>query len=90
VRARLERCHRPLQTDLGSVEQFRLAEPSGRIGHAELKFGQAIIMLPDEYPEFGIHGPQSRQSLGSCIWLHVDDVNAMTAQAAAALAFLTM
>src|SRR5690242_16609780 len=29
----------------GAVEDFRLTEPSGRIGHAELKFGSATLML---------------------------------------------
>jgi PhnB protein len=40
-------------------EQFRLTEPSGRIGHAEIKIGPAIVMLSDEYPEHGIRGPRS-------------------------------
>ena len=40
-------------------EQFRLTEPSGRIGHAEIKIGPATLMLSDEYPEHGIRGPRS-------------------------------
>ena len=39
-------------------EKFRLTEPGGRIGHAELDFGGTILMLSDEYPECGIRGPQ--------------------------------
>ena len=38
----------------GATEKFRLTEPSGRIGHAELDFGGTTIMLCDEYPECGI------------------------------------
>src|SRR5688572_30995230 len=42
----------------GATEKFRLAEPSGRIGHAELMFGSMTLMLSDEFPEYGIFGPQ--------------------------------
>lgn len=29
-------------------EQFRLTEPSGRVGHAEIKIGPATDMLSDD------------------------------------------
>lgn len=35
-------------------ELFRLTEPGGRIGHAEIKLGPTTLMLADEYPEHGI------------------------------------
>jgi uncharacterized glyoxalase superfamily protein PhnB len=38
----------------GAEEKFRLTEPGGRIGHAELDFGGTTLMLSDEYPELGI------------------------------------
>lgn len=74
----------------GAEEQFRLSEPSGRIGHAELKFGAATVMVSDEYPEYGIHGPKDSVPTGSSIHLHVEDVDAMTQQAVAAGAKLVM
>ena len=43
----------------GARETFRLTEPSGRIGHAELDFGCATLMLADEFPEYGITAPQA-------------------------------
>ncbi len=43
----------------GATEQFRLSEPSGRIGHAEVKIGLTTIMLADENPEHGVLGPRS-------------------------------
>ena len=55
----------------GAVEDFRLTEPNGRIGHCELKFGTTIVMVSDEYPEYGIHGPQDSVPTGSSIHLHV-------------------
>ena len=74
----------------GAVEEFRLTEPSGRVGHAELRFGPHLVMLSDEYPEYGILGPESGRPTGASIHLHVDDVDAMTRQAVAAGAKLTM
>ena len=74
----------------GAVEDFRMAEPNGRIGHAELKFGEVTVMVSDEYPEYGIHGPSDSVPTGSSIHLHVDDVDAMTDQAVATGAKLIM
>lgn len=36
----------------GATEKFRLTEPSGRIGHAELDLGNIVLMLSDEFPEY--------------------------------------
>ena len=65
----------------GAEEQFRLAEPGGRIGHAQLSFGSFTVMVSDEYPEYGIQGPEAYGGTGSSVHLHVDDVDAMTKQA---------
>jgi uncharacterized glyoxalase superfamily protein PhnB len=72
----------------GATEKFRIAEPGGRVGHAELEFGPATIMLSDEYPELGILGPQSVGGTTSAIHLHVDDADALIAKAVAAGATL--
>lgn len=74
----------------GATEVFRLSEPAGRVGHAELKFGAFTVMLSDEYPEYGIQGPEAFGGTGSSIHLHVDDVDAVTQQAVAAGAKLVM
>jgi PhnB protein len=34
-----------------------MAPDDGRVAHAELVFGPAIVMVSDEYPEAGIHSP---------------------------------
>ncbi len=78
------------QAAFGAVEEFRLTEPSGRVGHAELKFGPQTIMLSDEYPEYEIHGPRAGSPTGSAIHLHVENVDLTTNQAVAAGARLTM
>jgi uncharacterized glyoxalase superfamily protein PhnB len=68
----------------GAKERFRLTEPSGRIGHAEIKIGPTVVMLADEYPEHGIHGPQSLGGTTFSIHLHVGDVDEAFEQAVSA------
>ena len=59
----------------GAKEQFRLTEPGGRIGHAQLDFNGAVLMLADEFPELGIQGPQTIGGAGVTIHLHVDSAD---------------
>jgi PhnB protein len=59
----------------GAEELFRLIEPSGRIGHAEIKIGATTLMLSDEYPEYGIVGPQSIGATSFGMHLHVDNAD---------------
>ncbi len=68
----------------GARELFRLTEPGGRIGHAELELGGTTIMLSDEYPESGILGPASIGGTSFTLHLHVDDADALIARAVGA------
>ena len=68
----------------GAVEKFRLTEPGGRVGHAELDFGGVTMMLSDEYPELGIRGPESIGGTSISIHLHVDDADETLRSAVAA------
>lgn len=61
----------------GATESFRLVEPSGRIGHAELMFGGTTIMVSDEFPEFDIRSASTIGATPVTIHLHVDDADAM-------------
>ncbi|MBQ5945891.1 VOC family protein [Massilia sp. ST3] len=72
----------------GATELFRLTEPSGRIGHAELDFGGVTVMLADEYPEYGIRGPHGLGGTPVTIHLHVDNADAVVERALAAGASL--
>jgi uncharacterized glyoxalase superfamily protein PhnB len=76
------------QRAFGVKEKFRLTEPSGRIGHAELEFGAMTVMLSDEFPECGIRSASTIGATPVSIHLHVDDADAMIAQAVAAGATL--
>ncbi|WP_116809387.1 VOC family protein [Steroidobacter cummioxidans] len=68
----------------GAKELFRLVEPSGRVGHAEVKLGPVTVMLSDEYPEIGIRGPHSIGGTSVSIHIHASDVDALFEQAVAA------
>jgi PhnB protein len=72
----------------GVREKFRLTEPGGRIGHAELEFGGMTVMLSDEFPECGIRSASAIGASPVTIHLHVDDADAMLAQAVRAGATL--
>ena len=68
----------------GAEEIMRLTGPDDRIGHAEIRIGNTMIMLADEFPD---HGALSAQTIGGSpvsIHLQVDDVDAMAARAIAA------
>jgi PhnB protein len=69
---------------LGAVELHRLTEPGGRIDHAEIRIGDTILMLSDEYPDVGIVGPETLGGTTFAIHLHVDNADAWIARAAAA------
>jgi PhnB protein len=68
----------------GATERFRLTEPSGRVGHAELQIGPAVVMLADEFPECGFTAPPSEGLPSLVIHLHVDNADSMARQAVAA------
>jgi PhnB protein len=67
----------------GAVEAFRLSEPGGKVGHAELLLGGGRLMLADEYPDFGALGPASVGGTPVTLHLYVTDVDAVMARAEA-------
>jgi len=50
--------------------------PDGKVMHAELKIGDSVIMLTDEYPEFGSKSPQSIGDSGMGLHIYLDNVDA--------------
>jgi len=67
----------------GAIETMRLAEPGGKIGHADLKIGGADIMLADEYAGHN-RSPQELGGTPVMIHLYVADVDSFCARAVAA------
>lgn len=68
----------------GAEEKFRLTEPSGRIGHAELDFGGTTVMLSDEFPECDIKSPQAIGGTAVTIHIHVDNADEVIRRAVGA------
>jgi len=67
----------------GATELYRLDDPSGRIGHAEIMIGEAAIMLSDEYPEMDVLSPETLGGSPVVIHIYVEDVDAVVASAVA-------
>ncbi len=74
----------------GAEELFRLSEPSGRIGHAEIRIGTMTVMLSDEFPEYGIQGPEGLGGTSFAMHLHVDDADRAIGRAVEAGATVVM
>src|SRR2546425_10477472 len=68
----------------GARETMRFATPGGQIGHAEIRIGDSIIMLADEYPDMGYRSPQSLGGSPVSILLYVEDVDRWFERAVAA------
>jgi PhnB protein len=68
----------------GAEERFRMADSSGKIGHAEMQIGDSMVMLADEHPQMGYKGPLSPGVTPVSLHLYVQDVDAMGARAVAA------
>jgi PhnB protein len=63
---------------------MQLRQPDGKVGHAELRIGDAPIMLADEVPEINFRSPESIGGTPVNILIYVNDVNALVEQATAA------
>jgi len=60
----------------GATETARFEDPSGRIGHAEIRIGDSALMLSDEYPEMGFKSPQTLGGTAVFTMVYLPDVDA--------------
>jgi PhnB protein len=65
----------------GAKEEYRIPNPDGTIGHAELVIGAGRLMLADEHPAFGALSPASIGGTPVKLHLYVADVDATIARA---------
>ncbi len=68
----------------GATELMRFPAPGGKIGHAEMKIGDSVVMMADESPEMGHNSPQTLDGTPVSMLFYVADVDAQFAKALAA------
>jgi PhnB protein len=73
----------------GATECLRMPGPDGKIGHAELKIGDSIVMLADEGAGAMAKSPQSLGGNTFCLCMYVEDVDAAFQRAVKAGATVT-
>jgi PhnB protein len=74
----------------GATERRAMAAPDGRIAHAELRIGDAVIMLSDKFPQFACETPKELGGTTVAIFLFAEDVDAVVQDAADAGATIIM
>jgi len=60
----------------GAQERGVAKGPDGKVMHAEVKIGDSVIMLSDEYPEFGALSPQSVGGSPMGLHIYIENVDA--------------
>jgi PhnB protein len=68
----------------GATEVMRLTDPAGKIAHAQVKIGEAPVMLAEETKEWGNRSPQTLGGTPVIIDLCVADVDVVVERAVAA------
>ena len=69
---------------LGAEEVLRLADPGGKVHHAQISIGDSRIMLADEHPEIQALSPKTVGGSPVSIHLYVEDVDRAIERAVAA------
>jgi PhnB protein len=72
------------QRVFGAKEVMRMNNPQGRVGHAEIKIGDSLIMLAEETPNSGVRSPQSLNGSTVSIFVYFEDVDSVFNKALAA------
>jgi PhnB protein len=67
-----------------NAEELVRMDMGGQIGHAEIKIGDSMIMLADEFPQMGARSPQSIGGTPVGMCLYVENADKLFNQAVAA------
>ena len=62
-------------------ELMRMDERGGKVGHAEMRVGDLVMMMADEYPDYGAISPKTLGGSPVKLHLYVEDVDAVTRHA---------
>jgi PhnB protein len=74
----------------GAKERVRMDAPGGKIGHAELEIGDALVMLSDPFPQASTRPPKELGGTSASVFMYVEDVDDVVKQAVNEGATLTM
>ena len=74
----------------GAKELSRQAMPDGRILNAQIKIGDSIVMLSDEFPGSDLKSPESLGSSTVTLHIYTKDVDRLWQRAVSAGARITM
>jgi PhnB protein len=72
------------QQAFGAEERVRMPGPDGRIMHAEIRIGDSMVMLADEFPQMGVRSPQTIGGTPVGLCLYVENVDALYERALSA------
>lgn len=67
----------------GAKEIFRLTEPGGKVGHAEIRIGDSVIMMSDEYPDLAVLSAKTLTGCPIRLSLTVENPDAFMARTVA-------
>jgi PhnB protein len=73
-----------------AIEITRMPGPEGKLMHAMVKIGDSMLMLADDFPDWGGFGPKALKGSPVTIHLYVTDADAVYNQAIAAGATVKM
>ncbi len=74
----------------GATEQVRMPMPDGKVGHAELRIGDSLVMLSDPMSGAATKAPKELGGTTGSVFMYVEDVDAAFEQAVGAGATVTM
>lgn len=62
----------------GAVENSeRMTGPDGVVAHAEIRIGDSVIMLGDEWPDAPTRSPKTLNGSSAALFIYTDDVDAL-------------
>ncbi len=74
----------------GAVELMRKVGPDGKVMHAEVRIGDSIVMLNDEFPNYDTRSPATLGGASGSLYVYVADVDAAFTRAVGAGASVVM
>ena len=74
----------------GAKERGRMEAPDVKIGHAEIQFGDSLVMLSDPFPQASKRTPKELGGTTASVFLYVENVDAFVQRAVDAGATVSM